>query len=59
MAFLLFFYTDVFKISALAAGTAYTSIKSEYSGILTDVTYFVPLGKEYKYWLTFSIHSIF
>jgi cellobiose phosphorylase len=31
-------------------GTAYTIIDSEYSGIRTETTYFVPLGKEYECW---------
>ncbi len=32
-------------------GTAYTIIKSEYSNIITETTYFVPLGKDYEIWL--------
>jgi len=31
-------------------GTAYTTIKSEYSGIKTEATYFVPLGQTFEYW---------
>jgi len=31
-------------------GTAYTSIESEYHGILSETTYFVPLGQEFEYW---------
>ncbi len=31
-------------------GTAYTIIDSEYSGIKSETTYFVPLGKEYECW---------
>ena len=31
-------------------GTAYTKIKSEYSGIETETTYFVPLGQSFEYW---------
>ncbi|MBN1184438.1 MAG: hypothetical protein JXB49_19255 [Bacteroidales bacterium] len=33
-------------------GTAYTIIDSEYSGIQSEITYFVPLGKEYEYWVS-------
>jgi cellobiose phosphorylase len=32
-------------------GTAYTIIESEYSGIRTEVTYFVPLGSEFEVWV--------
>ena len=32
-------------------GTAYTVISSEYSGIETETTYFVPLGKHFECWL--------
>ena len=32
-------------------GTAYTVIESEYSGIATESTYFVPLGQHFEYWL--------
>ena len=32
-------------------GTAYTVIESEYSGIKSETTYFVPLGKDFEYWL--------
>ena len=31
-------------------GTAYTVIDSLYSGIRSETTYFVPLGKDYEYW---------
>ncbi len=31
-------------------GTAYTIIKSEYSGITSETTYFVPLGKLFEIW---------
>ncbi len=31
-------------------GTAYTSIRSRYSGISTLTTYFVPLGQNFEYW---------
>ena len=31
-------------------GTAYTRITSEYKGITSQVTYFVPLGKNYEIW---------
>jgi len=31
-------------------GTAYTIIESEYSGIRTEATYFVPLGQKFEYW---------
>jgi N,N'-diacetylchitobiose phosphorylase len=33
-------------------GTAYTIIESEYKGIKTETTYFVPLGKEFECWHT-------
>lgn len=32
-------------------GTAYTIIESEYTGIKTETTYFVPLGKHFECWL--------
>ena len=32
-------------------GTAYTIINSRYSGIETETTYFVPLGKHFECWL--------
>ncbi len=32
-------------------GSAYTIIESEYSGIKSETTYFVPLEKDYEYWL--------
>ena len=31
-------------------GTAYTVISSDYSGIHTETTYYVPLGKTYEVW---------
>ncbi len=31
-------------------GMAYTILESEYSGIKTEVTYFVPLGQTFEYW---------
>jgi len=31
-------------------GTAYTIIESEYAGIRTVATYFVPLGQRFEYW---------
>ncbi len=31
-------------------GTAYTIIQSEYDGISTEATYFVPLGQKFEYW---------
>jgi N,N'-diacetylchitobiose phosphorylase len=31
-------------------GTAYTIISSEYDGIETEATYFVPLGQTFEYW---------
>lgn len=31
-------------------GTAYTVITSEYDGIATESTYFVPLGQHFEYW---------
>ncbi len=31
-------------------GTAYTSIQSQYSGIRSEVTYFVPLGRLFEVW---------
>ncbi len=31
-------------------GTAYTSIESQYNGIKTEATYFVPLGEHFEYW---------
>lgn len=31
-------------------GTAYTVIESEYDGISTEATYFVPLGQRFEYW---------
>jgi len=32
-------------------GTAYTVIESEYSGIKSESTYFVPLNQDFEYWL--------
>ena len=31
-------------------GTAYTVIETEYKEILTETTYFIPLGKDFEYW---------
>ena len=31
-------------------GTAYTTIESQYTGIATETTYFVPLGQAFEYW---------
>ena len=31
-------------------GTAYTVIESDYAGIETETTYFVPLGQNFEYW---------
>ena len=31
-------------------GTAYTTIESEYGGIKSESTYFVPLGQTFEYW---------
>jgi N,N'-diacetylchitobiose phosphorylase len=31
-------------------GTAYTTIQSRYAGILSETTYFVPLGQKFEYW---------
>ncbi|MBO7096474.1 MAG: N,N'-diacetylchitobiose phosphorylase, partial [Lachnospiraceae bacterium] len=31
-------------------GTAYSIFSSDYSGIHTDATYFVPLGQKFEYW---------
>ena len=31
-------------------GTAYTIIESQYAGIATETTYFVPLGECFEYW---------
>jgi N,N'-diacetylchitobiose phosphorylase len=36
--------------SACRHGTAYTVIESEYAGIKTESTYFVPLGQNFEYW---------
>ncbi len=40
---------DTFK-SEVRHGTAYTVIKSEYQGISSDATYYVPLDKTYEVW---------
>jgi N,N'-diacetylchitobiose phosphorylase len=40
---------DSFK-SLCRHGTGYTVIESEYSGIKSETTYFVPLEKNYEYW---------
>jgi len=32
-------------------GTAYTHIDSRYAGIVSETTYFVPLGEHFEYWL--------
>jgi N,N'-diacetylchitobiose phosphorylase len=31
-------------------GTAYTKISSKYSGIVSEATYYVPLGQSFEYW---------
>lgn len=31
-------------------GTAYTAIESQYQGIRSEVTYFVPLGRSFEFW---------
>jgi N,N'-diacetylchitobiose phosphorylase len=40
---------DVYKTTC-RFGTSYTVIKSEYTGIRTESTYFVPLGQRFEYW---------
>ena len=40
---------DTFK-SEVRHGTAYTVIKSDYSGIHTEASYYVPLNKTYEVW---------
>lgn len=40
---------DAYK-SECRHGTAYTVISSEYAGIATKTTYFVPLGQTFEYW---------
>jgi N,N'-diacetylchitobiose phosphorylase len=40
---------DEYK-TACRFGTAYTVIESEYAGIRTESTYFVPLGRRFEYW---------
>ncbi len=42
---------DQYK-SVCRHGTAYTIIESDYSEIKSETTYFVPLGKDYEYWLS-------
>ena len=41
---------DVFKTET-RHGTAYTKITTEYSSIKSEVTYFVPLGKDFECWV--------
>jgi len=41
---------DTYK-SICRHGTAYTCIDSEYDGIRSKTTYFVPLGQKFEYWL--------
>ncbi len=41
---------DTFKTEC-RHGTAYTTITSEYSKIISETTYFVPLGKEFECWV--------
>lgn len=40
---------DEYK-SVCRHGTAYTAIESEYKGIKSEATYFVPLGQLFEYW---------
>ena len=40
---------DTFK-SEVRHGTAYTVIKSDYEGIHTEASYYVPLNKTYEVW---------
>ena len=40
---------DQYK-SVCRHGTGYTVIESEYAGIATETTYFVPLGQLFEYW---------
>ncbi len=40
---------DKYK-STCRHGTAYTVIESEYEGIASEATYFVPLGQKFEYW---------
>ncbi|HJX71472.1 MAG TPA: hypothetical protein VJ346_05950, partial [Bacteroidales bacterium] len=41
--------TEKYKV-VCRHGMAYTIIESEYAGILSKTTYFIPLGKDYEYW---------
>jgi N,N'-diacetylchitobiose phosphorylase len=41
---------DVYQ-STCRHGMAYTVIESQYAGIATETTYFVPLGETFEYWL--------
>jgi cellobiose phosphorylase len=41
---------DVYQ-STCRHGTAYTVIESHYAEIVTETTYFVPLGETFEYWL--------
>ena len=48
---------DQYK-STCRHGTGYTIITSEYAGIATETTYFVPLGQTFEYWrLKVTNHS--
>jgi cellobiose phosphorylase len=38
-------------------GTSYTIIESEYTGIHTESTYFVPLGQRFEYW-RLTVHNM-
>jgi len=40
---------DTYK-SVCRHGMAYTTLESEYAGIATEATYFVPLGQTFEYW---------
>ncbi len=40
---------DQYK-SVCRHGTAYTTIESQYAGITSEATYFVPLGQTFEYW---------
>jgi N,N'-diacetylchitobiose phosphorylase len=40
---------DQYK-STCRHGTAYTIIESQYAGITSEATYFVPLGQDFEYW---------
>ena len=39
-------------MSEVRHGTAYTVIRSQYTGIMTEATYYVPLNKTYEVWCT-------